>query len=77
MDALRLLAVLGAILWMIPMIWPVGESAEASQVPMSRALFYIFGVWLFLIAAAALLARFMKKASADETEEAARREGGR
>lgn len=56
MDALRLVAVLGAILWMIPVIWPGAEGNSAEPVPMSRALFYIFGVWAGLILLAAFLA---------------------
>ena len=48
MDAVRLLPILGAGLWLVPLLWPVdGEGA----VPMSRALLFVFTVWAGLIAA--------------------------
>ncbi|WP_298836838.1 hypothetical protein [uncultured Roseobacter sp.] len=72
-DAVRLLAVLGAVLWMIPLLWPTGEVAEGTGMPMSRALSYVFGVWLLLICiAAALVARMRrmpeKKQDADRDD---------
>jgi hypothetical protein len=61
MDALRLLAPLGAILWLIPVLWPDGTQSAAPPLPMSKALFYVFGVWLLLIALSALLAHLLKR----------------
>ncbi|MGZ2257423.1 hypothetical protein [Roseobacter sp. A03A-229] len=71
MDALRLLVILGAGLWMIPLLWPSGAEVDEG-IPMSRALLYIFGVWALLIAASYGLARRVHKLpdSDDETEEA-------
>mgnify|MGYP003677822909 CR=1 FL=1 len=55
MDAVRLLVVLGAGLWMIPVIWPTDDMATDHAVPMSRALLYVFGVWFALISGSFLL----------------------
>lgn len=56
MDALRLLVILGVVLWMIPLLWPSGSEA-GEGISMSRALLYIFGVWVLLILACYGLAR--------------------
>jgi bacteriorhodopsin len=61
MDALRMMALLGVLLWMIPVIWPNGTSGDAAAVPMSRALFYVFGVWILLILLAAGMVRLMSR----------------
>ncbi|MEM1352639.1 MAG: hypothetical protein AAGF27_09850 [Pseudomonadota bacterium] len=61
MDALRLLVLSGVVLWMIPIAWPTGNDIEGAPVPMSRALFYIFGVWFVLILCAAFLSRRLKE----------------
>ena len=55
LDALRLLPLLGVILWMIPVVWPEGQAPDAEPVATSRALFYVFGIWCGLIALAAAL----------------------
>jgi hypothetical protein len=57
MDAVRLLPLLVLALWMVPLLWPVGDVADAESVPMSHAVRYIFGVWLGAIALAFLLWR--------------------
>jgi hypothetical protein len=54
-DAVRLFIFLGALLWMIPVLWPTSD-ADGTPVPMSAALFYVFGVWVLLILTAAALA---------------------
>ncbi len=53
MDAVRLTAVLGVILWMFPVTWPSGSADDAEGLPMSHALFFVFGVWILLILIAA------------------------
>jgi len=50
-DAVRFLPVMGAILWMVPLLWTRGETMN------SAALLYVFGIWLVLVVVAALLAR--------------------
>lgn len=54
-DALRLVAIFGAVLWMVPLVWPSAEDTPDHAISMSGALFYVFGVWVLLIALAALL----------------------
>ncbi|MDW3225534.1 MAG: hypothetical protein R8G34_22015 [Paracoccaceae bacterium] len=70
MDAVRLLAILGAGLWMLPLLWPSAQVGAPEAVPLSRALSYVFGVWAALIAAAYLLARQLRRIpeETDETE---------
>ena len=55
MDAARLLPLLGALLFAVPLLWPGPETAAqddaASMVAMSDAIIYIFAVWATLILA--------------------------
>ncbi|MFK7761818.1 MAG: hypothetical protein AB8B62_01025 [Roseobacter sp.] len=69
MDALRLVALIGAILWMIPVIWPAGDIVGTEPVSMSRALYYVFGVWAGLILLAAYLAFNLRRPEDTETSE--------
>ena len=59
MDALRLLPVLGALLWAVPLLWvdAGGGNAPAPEggIATSRAMLYIFGVWAILSLLAWLL----------------------
>ena len=57
MDALRLLPIVGVMLWMLPLFWPSAPRARADAIPMSTAIIYVFAVWLVLIAAAFALWR--------------------
>jgi hypothetical protein len=66
MDALKMLAFFGAILWLIPAIWPSNSGGETGTLAMSRALYYIFGVWMVLIVLSFVLTRDLT-----ETEDAA------
>ncbi|APX10694.1 hypothetical protein [Tateyamaria omphalii] len=56
-DALRLLPVVGVLLWMLPVFWPSGggHPADPAPVAMSSAITYVFVVWVLLILAAAAL----------------------
>ena len=53
MDAVRLLPVLGLMLWMVPLMWPLPE--DGTPTPMSTALLYLFGIWCALVAGALTL----------------------
>lgn len=66
MDALRLLPVVGVLLWMLPLLWPTeaGVGGDPDPVPMSRAVLYVFGVWLALICAAFAMWRGLWRADA-------------
>ena len=67
MDAVRLLPLLGLVLWMIPLLWPSAGDPSGATVPMSRALLYIFAVWAVLIVASgALWLRIRKLPQKDE-----------
>ena len=66
MDAARLVVVVGAGLWMVPLLWPSPEQADVPPVPMSTALFYIFGVWLALIVVSTVLVRRLRRDRAFE-----------
>ncbi len=56
MDAARLLPVLGALLWLVPLLWPQRDAAgEVAAVSTSSAILYIFGVWVVLALIALLL----------------------
>ncbi|WP_273248768.1 hypothetical protein [Sediminimonas qiaohouensis] len=55
MDALRLLPLLGAVLWAVPLLWgqpePAASAADGTGsggMPTSHAMLYIFGVWAVL-----------------------------
>ena len=56
-DALRLLPAFGAVLILVPLLWPRG--AEGGTLT-STALVYIFGVWALLAGLAALLSALMR-----------------
>lgn len=70
MDAVRLLAILGAGLWMLPLLWPSAPVGAPEAMPLSRALLYVFGVWATLIALSYLLARQLRRMpeESDKTE---------
>lgn len=57
MDAARLLPVVGALLWLVPLLWPQSgaDPAMGAGVSTSSAMLYIFGVWTFLALAALLV----------------------
>ena len=56
-DAARLLPLLGAALFAVPLLWPVAPDGDpARQMPTSAALFYIFAVWAGLIVVNAVFA---------------------
>jgi hypothetical protein len=74
LDSVRLFIFVGALLWMIPVLWPASE-ADGTLVPMSTALFYVFGVWIVLILTAAALA-FRKRLPHDDVRSDASRGSG-
>jgi hypothetical protein len=58
MDAARLLPLLGALLWMVPLLWPRVQPAQGSEtaaISTSSAILYMFAVWMFLALAALFL----------------------
>jgi hypothetical protein len=59
MDAVRLLPVIGMLLWLVPTLWSVPADDSADPVKMSKAIIYVFGVWVCLILSGALLWRYL------------------
>lgn len=74
MDALRLLPLLGAVLWAVPLLWGqpeaqtvADEGAGVHGVPTSHAMLYIFGVWAVLAFLALFLSLRLDR-SVDKTD---------
>ncbi|MEC3860387.1 hypothetical protein VK792_03750 [Mesobacterium sp. TK19101] len=65
MDAARMLPILGAFLWLLPLLWFSSGGGPAT----SRAVLYIFGVWCLLIFGAALLSKGLRDATGTEGSE--------
>ena len=62
-DAARLLPFLGAVLWAVPVLW---ASPGPHGIGTSRAMLYIFGVWMVLVVLSFALARWLEP-DADST----------
>ncbi len=56
MDAARLLPLLGILLFVIPLLWPVPDPdvPGGDGVPMSSAMIYMFAAWAAMIVVIAL-----------------------
>ena len=64
-DAARLMPFLGAVLWLLPLSWAVGDGADRVG---SSGLLYIFGVWVLLIVLTAALASGMRSDKAGDSD---------
>ena len=64
-DMIRMLPVIGALLWAIPLLWKSGPDGD---VPTSVAIIYLFGVWLGMVLLSAVLARLLKLAETQSPE---------
>lgn len=53
-DAARVLPILGAVLWFIPMMWTKSDTTPTSN---ADAMLYLFGVWIVLIIISAMITR--------------------
>lgn len=62
-DLIRMLPMIGALLWSVPLLWPSGgpDSPRASA-----AIIYLFGVWLGMVLLGALMAWFLSRAEPQE-----------
>ncbi len=54
MDAIKLLPFLGAVIWMVPLLWPAPLEVETG-ISTAGALRYLFGGWIVLVAIGAVL----------------------
>lgn len=61
LDGLKLLPVIGAWLFLLPLLWPDGGAHAENPKPMSSALIYVFGAWFFMIASGAALIAALKR----------------
>ena len=60
MDAVRLLPLLGFVLWMVPLMWALPEQGS-EPLPMSQALRYVFGIWILMVVLGVLLWRAQRQ----------------
>ncbi|MBI6628638.1 hypothetical protein [Pontibaca salina] len=65
-DAARLLAVLGTVLFAVPLLWE-RAGAEGGAVAMSSAIIYLFSAWAALIAISFWLGVTARHWEQDET----------
>ena len=70
MDAARILPILGALLFLLPLLWPQPDYGAAG-VPASRAFIYVFGCWAVLILVAGLLSHSARRWQDEEAREPA------
>jgi len=66
LDALWLVPVLGAVLFAVPLLWPVDERVGVAPVSNGTALVYLFGVWAVLIVLGAALSAAARRGSERE-----------
>lgn len=55
-DAARLLPLVGAVLWVIPLLWVRNPETAGS----AGAMIYIFGAWVILIGVSAVISRRLR-----------------
>lgn len=66
-DTIRIVPVLGAMLWSVPLLWPTPEEG-GDTVASSDAIVYIFLVWLGLVLIGGGSAYMMKRSDAQEED---------
>lgn len=77
-DAARLLPVLGATLWMIPLLWPRASLTDTNTAQStSTAVIYIFGIWAALILASFVLSQVLRPDQDSGSEAEGRDRDGR
>jgi hypothetical protein len=65
-DTARLLPVVGAVLFLVPLLWEAGAPGAAGA--LAQRAVYIFAVWFALVAAAAALSRALEPEDLDSSE---------
>jgi len=56
-DFIRMVPVIGAILWAVPLLW---STEEGRQVATSDAIVFVFFVWFALVGVGCVLARSLR-----------------
>lgn len=56
-DAARMLPLLGAFLFCVPLLWQGGETATST----TGAMFYLFGVWVLLVVLSGVISRHLRQ----------------
>lgn len=64
-DAARVLPVVGAVLFLLPVLWVAGDGSAGTT---SGGFIYLFVVWALLILVAALMARGLQRSEPQESE---------
>ncbi len=70
MDAARLLPILGAVLFLVPLLWPQPDPG-AEPMRTSVAFVYVFGIWAALILVSGLISRSARRWQDEESRETA------
>lgn len=62
-DMIRMLPVIGALLWAVPLLWRSGPDSDVST---STAIIYLFGVWLAMVLWGGAMAKLLKLAETEQ-----------
>lgn len=63
-DGARVIPLFGAVLMMLPLMWPRGESLTSS------GMIYLFGLWFVLVILAFVLSRVLRFETAEDAGDA-------
>lgn len=58
-DWIKILPLIGLVLWLVPLLWPVEGEARVSS---AGAIIYLFAVWFVLVVGKAVSARALRDA---------------
>lgn len=64
-DAARMLPIFGAVLMLLPLMWP-RETDEQSLT--SSGIYYLFGLWIALVVISFILSRMLRFEAAGSTD---------
>ncbi|MCP3971616.1 MAG: hypothetical protein GY717_15125 [Rhodobacteraceae bacterium] len=65
MDAARLLPILGALLFLVPIFWTGNAEAPATT---ARGVIYVFAIWAGLIVVSARLSRWLTPKGGEDAD---------
>ena len=67
-DAARFLPILGAGLFLLPLLWKSPDAEPGAATGTVAVMLYVFLVWIFLIGAAAILSRRIPKGDGTQSD---------